>query len=339
MSVTIKDVAKAANVSIASASRAMNGHGSVSPEVRRRVDEAARQLRYVPHSGARSLITRRTQTLGVVLPDLHGEFFSELIRGIDQRARADRMHVLVSSSHGDAEEAVAAIRTMRGRVDGLLVMSPHLDAGVLREHLPPSVPVVLMNTPEQARDAETCDAISIDNYAGARAMVEHLAERGCRRIALIGGPAANYDAQERLRGYQDALATCLPGVEEIVVEGDFSEQSGYRAGQFLIGQSPRPDAIFAANDMMAIGCLFALGEAGIDVPGSIALAGFDDIPIARFVAPPLSTVRVRIADLGQQAAGALLRALQAEGQHQTASLTLPVELVARESTNRKTLSR
>ena len=313
----------------------MNGHGSVSPEVRRRVDEAARRLRYIPHSGARSLITRRTQTLGVVLPDLHGEFFSELIRGIDQRARADRMHVLVSSSHGDADEAVAAIRTMRGRVDGLLVMSPHLDAGVLREHLPASVPVVLMNTPAHAQDASACDAIAIDNYAGARAMVEHLASRGCRRIALIGGPALNYDAQERLRGYRDALAACLPGAAEIVVEGDFSEQSGYRAGQYLIGQSPRPDAIFAANDMMAIGCLFALNEAGIDVPGAVALAGFDDIPIARFVTPPLTTVRVRIADLGQQAADALLRALRAEAAHEPTTLTLPVELVARESSNRK----
>lgn len=328
MSVTIKDVAKAAQVSIASASRAMNGHGSVSPDVRRRVDEAARSLRYVPHAGARNLITRRTQTLGVLLPDLHGEFFSELIRGIDQRARADRMHVLVSSSHGDADEAVAAIRTMRGRVDGLLVMSPHLDAGVVREHLPPSIPVVLMNTPAQARDAEACDAISIDNVAGARAMVAHLRDRGCKRIALVGGPAHNYDAQERLRGYRDALGA----QPELVIEGDFSEQSGYRAAQTLLGLDERPDAIFAANDMMAIGCLFALTEAGIDVPGDIALAGFDDIPIARFVTPPLSTVRVRIAELGQQAAGALLRAIA--GPSEPLTLTLPVELVARESTNR-----
>ena len=332
MSVTIKDVAKAANVSIASASRAMNGHGSVSPEVRRRVDQAARDLRYVPHSGARSLITRRTQTIGVLLPDLHGEFFSELIRGIDQRARADRMHILVSSSHGDTDEAIAAIRAMRGRVDGLLVMSPHVDASALREHLPPSIPVVLMNTPAQAHDAETCDAIAVDNYAGARAMVEHLAARGCRRIALVSGPAVNYDAQERLRGYRDALAASVPGADPIVAEGDFSEQSGYRAGQELLARPQRPDAIFAANDMMAIGCLFALNEAGVQVPRDMALAGFDDIPIARFVTPPLSTVRVRIADLGQHAMAALMQALQ--GTRGAPTQTLPVELVARESTER-----
>lgn len=333
MSVTIKDVAKAANVSIASASRAMNGHGSVSPEVRRRVDEAARELRYIPHLGARSLITRRTQTIGVLLPDLHGEFFSELIRGIDQRARADRMHVLVSSSHGDTDEAIAAIRAMRGRVDGLLVMSPHVDASALREHLPPSIPVVLMNTPVEAHDAETCDAITVDNYAGSKAMVEHLAARGCKRIALVSGPAVNYDAQQRLRGYRDALAACLPGAEPIIEEGDFSEQSGYLAGQHLLGLGERPDAIFAANDMMAIGCLFALNEAGVQVPDDIALAGFDDIPIARFVTPPLSTVRVRIADLGQHAMAALMQALQ--GTRGPATQTLPVELVTRESTNRQ----
>jgi LacI family transcriptional regulator len=332
MSVTIKDVAKAANVSIASASRAMNGHGSVSPDVRRRVEEAARELRYVPHSGARSLITRRTQTVGVVLPDLHGEFFSELIRGIDQRARADRLHVLVSSSHADADEATAAIRTLRGRVDGLLVMSPHVDASTLRDHLPPSIPVVLINTPVDAQHAGTCDAVAIDNYAGARAMVGHLADRGCQRIALISGPDFNYDSQERLRGYRDALAARLPRAEPIVVEGDFSEQSGYRAGQQLLGLAERPDAIFAANDMMAIGCLFALNEAGVQVPRDIALAGFDDVPVARFVSPPLSTVRVRIAELGEHAMGALAQAL--EGARGPAAQVLPVELVARASTDR-----
>lgn len=328
MSVTIKDVARVANVSVASVSRAMNGHESVSDAVRERVTTAARELHYVPHSAARSLITRRTQTIGVLLPDLHGEFFSELIRGIDQAARCVGMHILVSSSHGDSEEAVAAIRTMRGRVDGLLIMSPHIDAGVLQEHLPTGLPVVLMNTPIENA---SYDAIAIDNYWGARAMVRHLIERGFRHIALIAGPYRNFDAQERLRGYRDTLAELLPEAREHVLAGDFSEESGYRAGQYLLTQNVRPDAIFAANDMMAIGCLFALNEAGVQVPRDIALAGFDDIPIARFVSPPLTTVRVRIADLGQQALERLMAVLQPDDSRIIAPQTLRAELVVRQS--------
>jgi LacI family transcriptional regulator len=191
-----------------------------------------------------------------------------------------------------------------------------------------------MNTPAHATEGDACDAIAVDNHAGAKAMVEHLAARGCRRIALIGGPANNFDAQERLRGYREALAERLPGTPGLVVDGDFSEEAGYRAGQVLLGLAPRPDAIFAANDMMAIGCLFALNEAGVSVPGDIALAGFDDIPIARFVTPPLTTVRVRIADMGQRATDVLLHALK--GDKAAEAITLPVELVARESTNRTT---
>ncbi|MBB5209542.1 LacI family DNA-binding transcriptional regulator [Chiayiivirga flava] len=335
MSVTIKDVAKAARVSVASVSRAMNNHESVSDAVRERVTAAARELHYVPHSAARSLITRRTQTIGVLLPDLHGEFFSELIRGIDQAARRAGMHMLVSSSHGDSEEAVAAIRTMRGRVDGLLLMSPHIDAGVLHEHLPAALPVVLMNTPLDTGDY---DAITIDNYWGAHAMVRHLVQRGHRRIALIAGPDRNFDAQERLRGYREALAELLPDTREQVVAGDFSEEAGYRAGQLLLAQHALPDAIFAANDMMAIGCLFALNEAGVVVPRDVALAGFDDIPIARFVSPPLTTVRVRIADLGQQAFERLMAALQPDDAHRTAPQTLRAELVVRQSCDRTTAS-
>lgn len=331
MPVTIKDVARAANVSVATASRAMNGHENVSERVRELVEAAAKALKYVPHSGARSLITRRTHTVGVLLPDLHGEFFSELIRGIDLAARRDGMHVLVSSSHGDAREAVAAIRTMRGRVDGLLLMSPHIGDEALREHLPPELPVVLMNAPAAA---EGYDAITIDNYGGAADMVRHLATRGHRSIALIAGPARNVDAQERLRGYRDALAEILPDVPPTVLAGDFSEASGYRAGREVLSMGARPDAIFAANDMMAIGCLYALNEAGVSVPADIALAGFDDIPIARYVTPALTTVRVRIADMGQRAherLAALLKQAGAELRPAAPPETLPVELVVRGS--------
>ena len=179
---TIKDVARAANVSVASVSRALNGGSGVTAETGRRIQEAAARLRYVPHAAARTLITRRTHTIGALLPDLYGEFFSELIRGIDLAARARGLHLLVSSSHDDAAAAAKALRAMQGRVDGLLLMSPHADDAFLRQNLPQGLPTVLMNTRPSGDDY--C-ALSVDNHGGARLMTEHLLALGHRRIVFI----------------------------------------------------------------------------------------------------------------------------------------------------------
>jgi LacI family transcriptional regulator, galactose operon repressor len=324
---TIKDVARAAGVSVASVSRALNGHESVTETTRQRILAAAGQLRYVPHAAARSLITRRTDTIGVLLPDLHGEFFSELIRGIDAGARASGRHLLISSSHGSEAEAAQALRMLQGRIDGLIVMSPHAGADVLGANLPAALPTVLLNTRVASG---TYPAFSIDNYGGAAAMMKHLFASGRRRIAFISGPDNNFDADERLRGYRDAIAA-RNGASEIVLRGDFSESSGYRAGIDICERDDRPDAIFAANDMMALGCLFALTEQGVGVPGDIALAGFDDIPIARFVTPPLTTVRVRIADLGRRAFERLDALIATGDDGARTTERLDCELVVRQS--------
>jgi LacI family transcriptional regulator len=331
MAVTIKDVAKAAKVSVASVSRALNGSSSVTEETRQLVLETARALRYVPHSGARSLSTSRTNTIGVVLPDLHGEFFSELIRGIDLAARRRGLHLLVSSSHGDAAEAGAALRAMSGRVDGLIVMSPHVDAGFLAANLPDTLPIVLLNTHDAGHQ---CSSLAIDNYGGASAMVQHLVEMGHHRIVMITGPANNFESEERLRGFRETVARLVPGHdpnELAVLHGDFSEESGYRAGHQLQALKRLPDAVFAANDMMAIGCLFALNEAGLRVPRDIALAGFDDIPTARFVTPPLTTVRVRIAEMGSRALETLAFQVENPDGTKRSNQVLQTELVVRRS--------
>jgi LacI family transcriptional regulator len=295
---TIKDVAREAKVSVASVSRALNGGRGVTDATGQRIREAALRLRYVPHAAARMLITRRTNTIGALLPDLYGEFFSELIRGIDLAARARGLHLLVSSSHDDAAGAAAALRAMQGRVDGLLLMSPHADADFLRQNLPQDLPTVLMNTRLAGNDY--C-ALSVDNDGGARQMVAHLLAVGRRRIVFIQGPPGNRDAAERELGYREALAGRAPHSPVIVLPGDFSEESGYHAGQQVLALEPRPDAVFAANDMMAIGCMAALRDAGIHVPGEIAISGFDDVPMARYVTPPLTTIQVHIAELGGQA--------------------------------------
>ncbi len=295
---TIKDVAREAGVSVASVSRALNGGRGVTAETSRRIHEVAQQLRYVPHAAARMLITRRTNTVGALLPDLHGEFFSELIRGIDLAARAHDLHLLVSSSHDDAAAAATALRAMQGRVDGLLLMSPHADAAFLQQNLPRGLPTVLMNT--GLADDDYC-GLSVDNDGGARLMVEHLLALGRRRIVFLQGPPGNRDARQREQGYRESLARLAPDIPVSLVRGDFSEESGYHAGQQVLALRLRPDAVFAANDMMAIGCLAALREAGVQVPEVIAVSGFDDVPMARYVTPPLTTIQVHIAELGGQA--------------------------------------
>ncbi len=330
LAATIKDVAIRARVSTASVSRVLNGSGAVTEPTRQRVLRAAQHLRYTPHEAARSLITRRTHTIGVLLPDIHGEYFSELIRGIDRAARLRGLHLLVSSSHGDADEAALALRSMNGRVDGVLVMSPYLDAHALDDALPPTLPAVLLNTPG---DAGRTTAFVIDDFGGAKAMVEHLRAQGFQRIAHIAGPEGNYESAERLRGFQAALGRTL-AAKALVLPGNFTEESGYLAGQKLAAATPRPDAVFAANDMMAIGCLFALRDAGLACPADVAIAGFDDIPIARYISPPLTTVRAQTTELGRQARDELARTIDAPAGMKPMRHTLGTQLVVRESCHR-----
>jgi LacI family transcriptional regulator len=336
LSASIKEVALKAGVSIATVSRVLN-NGPVAAVTKRRIQAAIEQLRYVPHGAARSLITNQTDTIGVLLPDLYGEFFSEVIRGIDLAARRSHFHVLVSGFHSDRAEIEAVLRALRGRVDGLIVLSPDVDAQTLRRNLPETLPVVLLNTPihRPARsqgDGAAFDAINVDNHGGAFAMARHLAALGHRRIALICGPAENADARERLRGYRDALrAEGIAPSAELEIPGDFSEESGYLAGKRLLTLEPRPTAVFAANDSMAIGCLFALREAGLRVPGDVALAGFDDVPIARYLSPSLSSVHVPIAELGTRAMERLLHAVERKNGHERRQETIATTLRVRGS--------
>lgn len=322
---TIRDVARVADVSVASASRALNGRDNVRPELRARVEAAAQALGYVPHAGARSLSLSRTGAIGVVLPDLHGEFFSEFVRGLDREVSARGLHLLLSNMHADPEQGIEALRAMRGRVDGLVVMAPQVDADVLGRHLPPSVPALLVNcAPNQQQRAE----LRIDNAAGAAAMVEHLVAIGRRRIVHVAGPAGNIDAEQRRRGYAEAMARA--GLPARVIEGTFEEASGVAAAQALAAESDRCDAIFAANDMMAIGALVALRERGLGVPRDIAIAGFDDVPLARLVSPGLTTLRVGIADAGARAIVRLAALIDGQTDHAVEEMV--PKLVIREST-------
>jgi LacI family transcriptional regulator len=322
--VTIRDVAAKAGVSVATVSRVFNQKGPIREDTIRRVMDVASAMEYVPHAGARSLSTRSTRTIGVLLPDLHGEFFSEVIRGVDVAARQRGYHILVSGSHSDADEMSDMLRALRGRVDGLIVMSPDIGLGPISRALAADTPVALLNCAATGRRT-----IRIDNYHGSRAMTDHLLSLGHRRIAFITGPERNADAAERRRGYREALEAT--GAEAIEVDGDFTEDSGYAAAPAVLAMRPRPTAIFAANDAMAIGALRALREAKVRVPEDVALAGFDDIPIARYLTPPLTTVRVEIAEMGRRAVDYLVNTLETGTDGSRKHDVVATTLVVRES--------
>ncbi len=326
---TIKDVARVAGVSIATVSRVFNNVGPVDEETQQHVRQVARQLKYVPNALGRSLSTRRTDAIGLLLPDLFGEFFSEVLRGSDQTAQQSHYHLVVSSSHNNKEEIEAALAMMRGRVDGLVIMSPHLDAETLNENLPQSLPVVLLNC---YVETDGFDALNVDNFGGAYAMTKHLLSHGHERVAIIKGTERNFDAAERLRGYRLAMQEAGRGVNpHHETSGNFTEASGYDAVRELIATSPRPTAFFACNDSMAIGALSALRDEGVQIPEEIALAGFDDVPIASYLTPALTSVHVGIHNLGVRAIETALHAVRNKNGHHKQQITLETTLSLRES--------
>jgi len=325
--ITIHDVAARAGVSVATVSRVLNRNAPVRQETLQHVQDVARRLRYVPNTAARALSIRRSHTIGVVLPDVHGEFFSEVIRGIDVAARKSGFHILVSGSHSDADEMLAVLETMRGRVDGLLVMAPDVAIGAIGDQIPSELPLVLLNAASDAHDA-----IGVDNYGGAFAMTRHLASEGHTRIAFIKGPDHNADARERLRGYRQAMRQVGVRDRGLKCSGDFTEDSGCAAAKTLIAMNPRPTAIFAANDSMAIGALSELSDAGLDCPGDVAVAGFDDIRVGRYITPSLTTVHVDVDELGRRAFELVYDAIEHPSDIERRRERVTTSLVIRNST-------
>jgi LacI family transcriptional regulator, galactose operon repressor len=329
MAVTIKEVARRAGVSVATVSRVFNNVESVNEETLKLVRQVAKELKYFPNAVGRSLSTKKTESIGLLLPDLFGEFFSEVIRGSDEAVQMNHFHLLVSSSHSNREELEAALRIMRARIDGLIVMSPHINAQALNENLPHTLPVVLLNC---YVEDDIFDSVNIDNFGGAIKMVQHLIGHGHKRIAFIKGTEKNFDAVERLQGYQ-------AGIEQggaykdssLELIGNFSEASGYIAAKNALKIKPCPTAIFASNDSMAIGALGALLEEGVDVPNEIAVVGFDDIPVAKYLSPPLTTVHFGIGDMGALAVKTLVRAINEKNSHQKQRIKLATNLSIRES--------
>lgn len=311
MSVSIVEIAKRAGVSVATVSRALNNKGPVSEKTRERIQLIAGQLNYKPNVSARGLLLHKTETIGLILPELADEFFMDILRGVDEAASRSGYYVMISSSHSRRDMVETMLEFMSsGRVDGVILMAPMLHGDLKDIILRSGRPIVLLNNYDQIQNS-VC--VNIKNYQGAFSMTEHLIKLGHKRIALIKGPEGNSDAHQRLQGYLEAMGKHSISIDpDLIISGDFSSKSGYFAFMRLMNEQNKPDAIFALNDMMALGCFEAARANQLEIPKDIALAGFDDIYMTRFLTPRLTTVHTPIMELGQRAVNYLLKMIREE---------------------------
>lgn len=330
MASTIHDVARRARVSIATVSRVLNDTCPVHEDKRRRVWDAVHALGYTPNPVARSLLKQKTGGVGVVLPYVWGEFFSQLLVGIDEAAHERDFFLLISASHRSEAELQTVLQSMYKRVDGLVVMATQVTAEAVQTLLPAEVPVVFVNTQSLSKAFDTFD---FGNYEGMYKMTSHLLKLGHRRIVFAKGPPGAYDGGQRLLGYRAALDEM--GIErtaELEIDAGFSPEAGYEAAQDLLALEPLPTAVVAVNDYCATGVMSALREAGVRVPEDVSVAGFDGIPSARFTSPPLSTVYVPIREIGGEAIARLIDHLQNPSAWEPKPHLFPEKLVLRQST-------
>lgn len=332
---TQADVARLANVSQATVSYVLNESSAVSvpEETRRRVLGAIEELGYVPDGAARSLRTRKTYTIACVIPDITNPFYPAFERGIQGVAEARGYDLIVYNTDGVAEKERKCLRSLqRGRIDGCVGVFFHLKVGDLAELLERDVAVVRLEAEKKGLGGLSLplDSLYVDNVAAARAAVGHLIGRGHTRIGVLS--AEQGPGRVRVLGYRRALEDGgITPNEDLVRDGDFSEGGGHGAMQELLALSPRPTAVFAANDVMAMGALTALREAGLNVPDDVALVGFDDTPSTRLVTPPLTTVTQFQERLGRRAAEMIFERLDGTAPEGGRYEEMPHELVLRGS--------
>jgi LacI family transcriptional regulator len=311
LSTNIIEIAKQAGVSIATVSRALNNTGSIREKTRQKILNISRELNYKPNPIARGLSRKRTDTIGVILPELGDEFFMDITHGIDEEAYRAKKYVLISSSHSQRNVIETLLEFMvSGRVDGVILMVPQLHKEAAELIRKSKHPLVMLNV---CREIEDVVSFNIDNYQGAFTMTEHLVKHQYNKIAMIQGYPGNCDAEDRFLGYKDALEQNGRDFEEdLVIQGDFTIRSGYYGFIRLMSQKKKPDAVFAANDMMAIGIYEAARTSGIKIPDDVSVAGFDDINLSRLLLPRLTTVHVPIQELGSRAIQYLIKMIKGE---------------------------
>ncbi|EGO62842.1 LacI family DNA-binding transcriptional regulator [Acetonema longum] len=330
---TIKDVARTAGVSIATVSRILNGQGGVSEELIDKVQLTVQELNYQPNAVARALKVQESRSIGLIIPDIGNPFFPALVRGVEDAAQVHGYALILCNTDGDPDKEINYIKFLRSKqVDGILLVgnigfeqSGHWLSDA-------AVPIVLVDRRIAGAPLST---VIVDNQAGAVLAVEHLIRQGRRQIAIVSGRPASPTNTERVNGYIQALAANrLFCRTDLVVNGDFTFEGGYRAAEILLNRGCRFDAIFAANDLMAIGVIECLAQNGRRVPDDVAVAGFDNIRLAAWYKPALTTINQPVYEMGQLAVAALLEHMADSGA-QARDIMLKPELIIRQSSGGK----
>ena len=328
---TMKDVARLAGVSTSTVSHVINNNRFVSESVRAKVEQAIQSLNYAPSALARSLKIKQTHTIGMLLTTSSNPFYAEVVRGVENSCYQRGYSLILCNTAGDEERMNRSLETlMQKRVDGLLMMctESHLpSADILNRY--PAIPTVMMDwAPFEGRG----DIIQDNALLGGELATQHLIDSGYTRIACIAGPQDKTTARMRLEGFHNAMTKSglkvLPGY---VVSGDFEFQGGYNGMIELLALEKVPQAVFTSNDAMAVGVYHALYQAGLQIPQDVAVMGYDDIELARYLSPPLSTIHQPKDELGEQAIDTLIQRLSDPDASQQ-TLVLTPELVVRGST-------
>jgi DNA-binding LacI/PurR family transcriptional regulator len=334
MSITIKELAEKANVSIATISRAINNDKKVKPETKDLILKLAQKYSYRPNVLARNFVKRKTNTIGLILPDVADEFFSDIIRGVDRVAYNGGFNTMIASSHSDRTLTESVFSFMRnGFVDGVILMAPNVSDQIKEVIMSANIPTVLINS---KREDINCDTVGIDNFQGSYSMMEYLLKKGYKKIAHVAGPTSNIDAIERKRAYRKAMEDYrLKAKDEWMISGDFTISGGEYACRRLLSLRDKPEVIFASNDMMAIGCYKTIAEFGLKIPDDVAVTGFDDIFVSQFLYPRLTTIHVSISELGKTSANLLIKRINNQNGKEYQHLHISTGLVIGKSCREK----
>jgi DNA-binding LacI/PurR family transcriptional regulator len=315
MRVSIKDIAKVAGVSHSTVSRALGDSPLVSTDTKERIKLLAQEMGYSPDAQARSLVMGRTQTIGLVVTTITDPFIAEIVQAIENTAHTHGYSVILASSHADREREIAAVEMLRSkRVDGVIVTSSRVGA-LYQDHLDSlAVPVVLLNNHSEQRGSYTF-SINVDNRRGGYGATRHLLDLGHRRVAYVRGAVERSADLMRFEGYRQALSDVGVSFDPaLVVPGTGRVGGGERALPLLLKASKRPTAVFCYNDMTAMGLLRAARQMNVSIPGDLAVVGFDDIPLASYVEPALTTIAQPMGEMGQWATEMVLALVLQRGQ-------------------------
>jgi LacI family transcriptional regulator len=327
---TVADVAKKAGVSVSTAARVLSGRGYAAEETRRVVLEAAKDLGYVPNQIARSLRTRQTRMLGLLIGDVENLFYSVIAKSVESVAKDAGYHVVLCNSNDDPEIERAYLKLLEGiRVDALIVTPTSKNRRDLTRLLEEGIVIVQM---DRRVDGLAADAILVDNEAAAASAVSHLIEAGHSRIGIVAGELAVPTARQRLAGYERALKErAIPVRKELIKTGSFHREHAIEDVADLIRARPAPTAVFAANNILAEASLIALEQEGFHVPRDVSLVAFDDVLWMSMVEPTVTTVRQPIADMARSATELVLRRLREGRQGAPSTIVFRTQLIERDS--------